>query len=246
MRAMICVFAAFAAAGAAVAQPIPPAFFLDHEEFTLFNESEGKIVKGIETFEEGQLMPGEKWPFPNTLAPGIPNGPFPNGLAEPNIFIQSNVTPGPFPPQRNPSANPQALFAVGPGFLGANSVKVGEDEFLTGVHASLDLIFQPDDHTGIGFWLSRFQGYELAGWTIGVFDVNEVLLGTFPVPAPNAAEPTKTFFGVWSAVPIGRINIFDNAGPQPDAVDDIEMWIPAPGALPLLCAGFVFASRRRR
>jgi hypothetical protein len=66
-----------------------------------------------------------------------------------------------------------------------------------------------------------------------------------PAAAP---EPNKNFIGVWSPVPIGRVNvwgIFDV--PQPFAVDDIQMWtVPSPGVLGAFGLAGMIAGRRRR
>src|SRR6185295_9561287 len=206
---------------------------------------------GMETFEETPV--GGKVPFPAPLAWNTPNAAFPNGISEQNLLIQDNIPPTPFPANVNPSGHPQALYLAGPGFINANSHKIGEDLFnFTQQIASLDLIFTPAEHTAVGFELSRFQGFGMGGWLIGVYDVNNIQIGAFPVPSPGVFEPSKTFFGVWSPVPIGRINVFDNAQnqagqviPAADAIDNIEMYVPAPGTA-LIVAAFPLLARRRR
>ncbi|MBI4546959.1 MAG: hypothetical protein HY707_03205, partial [Ignavibacteriae bacterium] len=204
--------------------------FFDQVEFVHFNVSHGKKIKGIETFEEAVIDSFGKNCFPDPLGPN-PNKNFPNGLEQGNILIQTNITPGPNPPDPNPSTDDCALFVIGPGFIGSNSKKVGEDLFLFNQQASLDLIFTEPNHTGVGFWLSRFDGFPTGGWHITVYDKANQVMGKFDVPSPPANEPTKTFFGVWCEKTIGRINIFDDARdsvgnlvPAPDAIDDIEMW----------------------
>lgn len=222
-------------------------YFTDHGAFQDFNMQDGKVLKGIETFEESSAEPGSKYPFPNPLCPGVPRPTFPNGIAEENLCIQSNITPHPLAPTPNPSANPHALFVNGVGFLGSNSIKVGLDEFLQNTLASLDLIFTPAEHTGVGFELSRYAGFGTAGWTIGIFGPGDMLLGMYVIPGPIAPEPAKVFFGVWSDIPIDRINIWgDDEGPRPFGVDNIEMWVPTPGAAGLLALSGLLIARRRR
>jgi hypothetical protein len=86
-----------------------------------------------------------------------------------------------------------------------------------------------------------------AGFVVCAYDQFDNVLGSFLVPGPTPTEPAKNFVGVFSPVPIGRVNIWGMFDvPQPFAVDNIEMWVPAPGAAALLGLGGVFALRRRR
>src|SRR5207253_1389517 len=106
--------------------------------------------------------------------------------------------------------------------------------FLQGIQASIDLILTEPHHTGVGFRLSRFNGFPTGGWTVTVYDLNNVIIGVFPVPPPTSGEPLKDFFGVWCEGGIGRVNICDNAPqPAPDAIDDIELWEEFTTAVPL-------------
>ena len=105
--------------------------------FDAFNQSDGKTLKGIEDFEESDVGLGQKFAIPAPLQGGVASPGFPNGLTQGNLTIQDNITPGPSPALLNPSGDPQALFVVGQGFIGANSTKVGEDiETLLGMEAS--------------------------------------------------------------------------------------------------------------
>jgi len=225
-------------------------FFNDANAFGINNQIHGKMSKGVEDFEEGTVVGGDKVPFPNPLSHWVSRIPFPNGINATNLVIQTNITPTACPPAPNPSTNPAALFAVGPDFHGSNSIKVGEDEFLSGVVASLDLIFTDDNKTAVSFQLARFDSFSRAGWIVCVYDLAGAVIGNLTVAGPEPTEPDKVFFGVWSSVPIGRINIFDNSQfPSPDAVDNIEMFysnIPSPGSMALLGLGAVVALRRRR
>jgi len=223
-------------------------FFTDHEAFTEFNVLDGKFLKGIEDFEESTVGVGDKIPFPNSLQNGVPRPTFDFGIDATNLIIQTNVTFGPCPPTPNPSSSPTALWVNGPGFIGSNSVKIGTDEFLTNDFSSIDLIFTTHDKTGVGVDVSTYQGFNAGhnGFIFCVYDQFDNILGTFAM-GPNPSEPDKNFFGVWSAIPIGRVNVWGIfTQPQPFAVDNIEMWVPAPGALAMLGLGGIAAMRRRR
>lgn len=254
IRVLLC--AALGAAGVypAAAQVL---FFLDRAAFNGFSRNSGKQLKGVETFEEALIGPGQKLTLPDPLLPGVPNvsggSGFPAGLAEDNLAIQANTSPLPAPLTLNPSGSPIALYVVGAGFNGANSTKVGEDlGILAGQVASYDLLFLGDNKTGIGFELSRFAGFNpQVGFNIAVYNIAGAIIGSMQFGPPPRPEPTKMFFGVWSDQPIGRINIFDDdisipGQPvfSPSAVDNIEMWVPEPASLLLLAAAAPLLRRR--
>lgn len=241
-----CVVAACAASPVLAGGVV---FFDTHQAFTEFNVLDGKFLKGIEDFEYSTAPPESKTFFPNPLQNGDPRPHFPEGLASPNLIIQTNITQSPCPPTTNPSANPNALWVNGVGFLGSNSIKVGTDEFLNGMFSSIDLIFTSNDKTGVGVDISTYQQFNMGhhGYIVCVYDAFDNVLGSYVMPGPTPTEPSKDFFGVWSPTPIGRVNIwgvFDQ--PLPFAVDNIEMWVPAPGAAGLLGLGMLAALRRRR
>lgn len=241
-----CVVAACAANAASAGTVL---FFTDQQAFHAHNGLEGKFLKGIEDFEYSSAPPMSKTFFPNPLQHGDPRPHFENGLASTNLIIQTNITPGPCPPTTNPSANPNALWVNGVGFLGSNSIKVGTDEFLNGLFSSIDLIFTSNDKTAVGVDVSTYQGFNQGhgGFIVCAYDQFDNVLGSFLLPGPTPTEPAKNFIGVWSPTPIGRLNIwgiFDQ--PLPFAVDNIEMWVPAPGGAALLALGGVFSIRRRR
>lgn len=223
-------------------------FFDDHGVFTTWSQFHGKVLKGIEDFEESTAGPQEKHPFPNPLQNGVPRPTFPGGINADNLIIQTNITPGPNPPAPNPSNNDRALWVNGAGFIGSNSIKVGTDEFLYGLYSSLDLIFTSHDKTSVGVDVSTFAGYDagFGGFDVCVYDQFDNVLGMYHM-APGAPEPNKQFFGVWSSTPIGRVNIWGIfSQPQPFAVDNIEMWVPAPGVGGLMALAWLGAVRRRR
>jgi len=224
-------------------------FYTSQSEFHLNNDLNGKMLKGVETFEESTVEQGAKVPFPNSLQNGVPRPTFESGINATNLIIQTNITPGPCPPTTNPSNNENALWVNGAGFLGSNSIKVGTDEFLYQLFSSIDLIFTSNDKTAIGVDLSTYPGFAQGhgGFVVCAYDQFDNVLGSFVMAGPTPTEPAKNFVGVFSAVPIGRVNIwgiFDV--PQPFAVDNIEMWVPAPGAGVLLGLGGLFACRRKR
>jgi hypothetical protein len=224
------------------------AYFSSRPAFTTHVQSNDCALSATETFEEATVQAG-KTPFPDPLTSGVWNSPvFPLGLSAPGLTIQTNRRPGPFAPLDSPSANAQALFAVAAGAIGTNSIKVGEDlGILFGIQCSIDILFDADNIRAISLDLSRFQGFGTAGWNIGIFDENDVLIGNFLRAGPVAAEPAKNFFGVWSTLPIARINLFDlSLTPAPDAIDNIEIWVPAPGAAAHAAAFLALLASRRR
>lgn len=216
--------------------------FFDVDAFVAFNVAEGKDLKGIEDFEPpvSNLGVGELALLADPLQAGVPNVDadglgFPMGLLNDNLFIQSNLFQN-SAPFIIPGGG---LVAIGPGGVEPgvpNSVKVGARIFAE----SIDLIFI-GDHTGIGFTVED----PIAGFAhITVFDeFNGVLFdGAFDLPeSPDPGD--KFFFGIWSDDPIGRINV---GGPGGELVDDIQMWIPAPGVLALFIVAGMVTSRRRR
>jgi hypothetical protein len=224
-------------------------FFTEQTQFHQNNSLYGKLLKGIEDFEESSAQIGEKTPFPNPLQNGVPRPTFPNGINAPNLIIQSNITPSACPPTPNPSNSQAALWVNGPGFLGSNSIKIGTDEFLQGLFSSIDLIFTTNDKTAVGLDVSTYDGFNQnhGGFIVCAYDQFNNVLGSYLMSGATPGEPTKTFIGVWSPVPIGRVNvwgIFD--APLPFAVDNIEMWVPAPSAAGLLgVAGLALVRRRR-
>ena len=124
--------------------------FFTKSSFDAFNISDGKTLKGIEDFEESDILDGEILAIPAPLQGNVPSPGFPTGLTEKNLLIQDNITPGPSPLLLNPSGDPQALYVVGLNFIQSNSKKVGEDlEVLFGQEASVDLLFFGDDKSGV-------------------------------------------------------------------------------------------------
>jgi len=226
MRNTLLCLALLALAAPAVAGTGPCTVFNDRAQFEAFNQSEGKLLDGIETFEESNIPIGGKQflqaPLdqdPNTFF-GIG---FPNGLAQRNLAIWDNVTPGPNPPDLNPSGSMFALYVIGVGFFEATSNKVGSDLFLTGQQASIDLAFGGNAaYSGVGFELSWF--FLQAGWHVSVYNAAGETIAQYQFAGPPEPEPMTSFFGVWCGQSVGRINIYDDAGAVPNAVANIQMW----------------------
>ena len=70
-------------------------WFNNQGEFEAFNQGEGKVLKGIEDFEESILPPESVDGFDDPLESGVPNSPdgfpFPVGMTGlPNLIVQSN------------------------------------------------------------------------------------------------------------------------------------------------------------
>ena len=226
MRNTLLCLALLALAAPAVAGTGPCTVFYDRAQFESFNQDEGKLLDGIETFAESNIPPGGKQflqaPLdqdPNTFS-GIG---FPNGLAEPNLAIWDNVTPGPNPPDLNPSGEMFALYVIGVGFFEATSNKVGSDLFLEGIQASIDLVFGPAAFSGVGFELSWF--FLRAGWHVSVYNAAGDTIAQYQFAGPPGPEPQTSFFGVWCGQSVARINIYDDAGPLPNAIANIQMWL---------------------
>jgi hypothetical protein len=223
---VLCVVVLAIAAPASIAEAVTCTPFYNQAEFETFNQAEGKQLQGIETFEESNIPPGGKQNLPAPLDQN-PNTVFGvgflNGLEQQNLVIWDNVTPGPNPPDLNPSRSDWALYVIGEGFFGARSKKVGGDLFVKMIQESLDLVFSAPQYSGVGLELSWF--FLRAGWHVSIYDALNQTVGLFVFPGPPGPEPETAFFGVWCDAPIGRINVYDDSGPWPNAIDNIQMWM---------------------
>ncbi len=208
------------------ASPTAPAqsvltWFTNQAAFEEFNKSDGKVLKGFENFEESVLPPNSVDGFNDPLEFGVPNGPdafpFPQGMTGlPNLLVQSNNL-GNDPVDESPHGI-NGLFAASAGFAGVVSDVVVAFLFVF----SLDLIFT-EEKSGVGFNTIDLGGPQTR-FTVRVFSMDNVFLGMMPSPA----EPTgANFIGVWSDVPIGRINIFSEGS---EGADNIQAWeaVPCP------------------
>ena len=190
-------------------------------EFLAFNLGIGNLPKGTEDFEESILPPNAVESFDDPLCGGVPNAPdafpFPSGLDELNICVQSNILAGD-PVEPSPSGA-DGLAAVSSGFLGAVSDVVLANSF---VH-SLDLMFAEPNHTSVGFRTISLLGKGFV--EIRVYDKNESLLVSSSSPSDPAGAD---FWGIWCPSSIGRINIFDT-GNGAEGGDNIQMWVAQDG-----------------
>ena len=212
-------------------------WYTNQQEFERANRLHGKTLKGTETFEESTLPNRMSIDLNDPLIPGYANGPhFPNGLTGvDNMIVQSNTLGG---NATEPSPRgTDGLRTFSRGQLGAGSDVVVPDNAFD----SLDLIFASrDNHSGVGFD-SILLG--AAGWNqILVFDTTNRLLGGLAVRGNPAGDQ---FAGVWSGVPIHRINIY-SPGRGLEGADNIQLWIPEPGTLTLLGLGGLVPLVRRR
>ncbi|MEE9131769.1 MAG: hypothetical protein V3T84_17290 [Phycisphaerales bacterium] len=197
--------------------PILPSdliWFTDQADFEAFNAGEGKVLRGIEDYEEAVLDPGQGVGVDDPLVSGVPNPPvFPNGLTGlPNLQVQANTLGGnPTVPSPH-GANGLAAFAA-PGGNFVSDVVISN--FFGHSH---DLIFLTDEKTGVGGNMMHFTS---AGTVVmRVYDINNNFLGMMASPADPAGT---NFLGVWSPDPIGRVNLFstDNGA---EGMDNIQAW----------------------
>lgn len=196
-------------------------FFDSQDEFEQFNREHGKAQKGVtEDFENNDWPDNDVTAFPAPLVGGVANGPFPEGLRNMNLLIDTG--------------DGGDLVLLTDGFVGAVTDVVGANTFAD----STNLHFLDDDKTGIGFDLVDLSLGGMAD--ISIYDVNDALIISIEWPSPF----TPQFFGVWSDVPIGRINIAAQNGGG-ELLDNIQMWVPEPASLSLLLIGAVGVLRRR-
>jgi hypothetical protein len=160
------------------------------------------------------------------------------------VFAPGDVLPG-FQIVDNPGPDANGLIALGAG-LNTPTKAILANTFTDG----MDVLFSAGTQAvGFDFWTAPSPGANSA-WivTISVFDLNDVLLGSF---VPSSSTSAGVFFGVTSdAEAIGRVNIF-SAGNQAEAIDDLAFdavsGVPEPGSLLLLSSGAaLFILLRRR
>lgn len=191
----------------------------------------GKILKGIEDFEEG--IGAFAGPLPDPLG-SEPNKGFPNGLTFDNIQLQSNSL-GVNATTTSPGGGMVLLPA---GFIGDHTAIVGAITFLD----STDMMFPDGDKTAIGFNVITNGGPDVQ---VSVFDTGGSQIFQDVISADTS---DNSFVGIVSNVPIGRINVADL---QPmiagELVDNIRMYqVPEPATMGLLAFAGLAMLRRRR
>jgi len=222
---VLCVATLVLAAPATFAQTNACTVFFNQDDFVAFNQSEGKTLQGIETFEESNIGKGQKQPLPAPLNQDPNVDPFfgigfPSGLLQ-NIVIWDNITQGPNPSDLNPSGSPFALYVVGPTFFFASSKKAGLDLSVIGMSGSMDVLFPAANYSGVGFELSWF--FFPGNWNVSVYNTQGQTIGQYQFAGAPGPEPQTSFFGVWCDEPTGRINVFYDQFDFP-SVDNIQMW----------------------
>ena len=179
----------------------------------------------IETFEEGNVAPGNIVACPGLLASTTNNACFSAGDILPGITLTSStVRP----------ADGLALAGAGVNTLPSKAV------FANFFTDSLDLAFTSS--SAVGFDLISQTAPSTI--TVSVFGAGDVLLGSFDI----AATPAGVFWGVIGDSQITRINLF-SATNQAEGVDNVafgQTAIPEPATLALLGAGLLGVSRARR
>lgn len=189
-----------------------------------------------EDFEEGNIPDFTGIILSDPLVSGIPNVDelgrgFPMGLAAPDLRIQANP-------------------------LGSGLNMIGEDTggsmsklaSPAGSDPSLDIIFDSQNVFAASIFVQNpFSPGSTRPGDIRVYDTLGNEIGMVTVPT---TERARSFVGVISDVPIGRINVLTyNLGFEPrgkEFVDDIAMYTPEPTTISLLAAGALMMMRRRK
>ncbi len=191
-------------------------WFTNQADFEVFVTSQGKVIKGIEDFEESILGPNSVDAFDDTLESGVPNlpdgFPFPVGMTGlHNLRMQSNFQHDLFNPNNPRGTDGLAAWAA-PGGNFVSDVVIAN--FFVD---SLDLIFV-GEKTAVGFNTLRYTGP--GAMEVNVFSTTNEHLGEM---ASNSDPAGTNFIGVWSPVPIGRINLFDVSNGA-EGADRIQPW----------------------
>lgn len=216
-------------------------FFNDQGTFRQMAVAHGKIMKGIEDFEESVLGPAAVAGLNDPLMAGVANGPFLNGLTGlNNLVIQSNMGGA-----NSAQLNPRGVGGIVTASAGFGGVVASDIVLANTFVDSIDLIFTSPKTAIGGNPLSLFNAGNLR---VDVYDTFNNLIGTGNTFGTNGGT---TFLGVLSMGPaIGRINLFGNVAgvTQAEGLDNIEAWemVPEPGTMAALSLGALALIKRRR
>ncbi len=244
MKKFACLLAVAAFAVPAMAGSQASLFQNSNDFDTAINDA-GKILKGVEDFENATTfpVPGAPGPLAGPLADPLQAGVanldfngvgFENGLVNSNLQLQSNV----FGSDPFDIAGGGGLIVLGPNFLpGQTSHVVGANTFTE----STDLLFPDGDKTAVS--LDLFSNGAVGDVQVTVFDVDGIQILQDVV---SGVSTSGSFVGVISDVAIGRINVAD-LEEFGELVDNIALYqVPEPATLGLLAMGAMVVSRRRR
>jgi len=204
-------------------------FYSSEADFLNQMGNAGYVFEGLETFEENNVPDFSVLALPGPLQGGVPwvdgtGQGFPTGLDQPNLSITAT------------GSDPDNwVVLLTDGFAGNVTDVVGANTFVQ----STNTWFLNGMTGGVGLRLMDLINGGLTD--VQVFDVNDQLIGSTAANSPFAGA----FFGVYSDVPIGRINFAgqNNGG---ELLDDVQMYnLPGPASLSLLALAGL-ARRRRR
>lgn len=209
-------------------------FYRDQILFRSSAAGAGKILKGTEGFEAGNIGVGQVTGMDDPLDTNTNNGFFHPGDIQWNLRLQSNMG-GMNSAQLNP-AGVNGLALLGANFFNNGSKTVVANNFVD----ALDIIFL-SPKTAIGGFVQTY--FNADSVRMDVYGPGNVLLGTDITPGNNGG----IFWGVVSNVPITRINLYSLTN-QAEGMDDIEMWeaVPEPASMIALGLGAAALMRRRR
>ena len=191
----------------------PLSFFLDPVQFDNAVNESGKILEGVETFEEAVIADGTASLMHDPLDTTTDNGFFSPGDILYNLSFQSNLDgPGVNGP------NPTGLFGLavfGAGFGGFPDKGVGS----IAADASFDIMSLNPNHTAIG--LRVFSIINPSPVEVRVFDKDDQIVGATTVTAADG-----TFIGILmnNQETFSRINLWSREL-QTEGVLNVEAYI---------------------